>query len=354
MKKFTKIILGCMIAFASYMFFTAQAEAVNKNNFISKVHPITNNMNSILVDTTSKYYDIDSLTVKVGTKTYTFDYFDLWITSNEKKQEIEFNQKFTAGQTVKIYANYTTYDDDYNDIQNTVLIDTLKVSDKTPPKTTISNVTVRTTSATVTTESGAKLAATYNGKKVSLKKKSATKYTIALPKPIKGKKLIVKATDKVGNSKAYTKTTTVPSTIKMTGSNTLVSKKKLTGKVSGAKATDYVYFKANSKTYKSKIKSGKYTINFPANLSTPRAVTMYVKDKYNNTLTKKSVRIYKYANFKIGMTTSQAANTVYGKSSDIDRSVYSSFTSEYWMYYTGNKTMMISFYNGKIDAISKW
>lgn len=349
------MIIAAMVFMIGFTVYTAKADAVNKNKFISKVYPITDKMDYISVDTTSDYYEMDSLTIKVGTKTYNFSYSDLWLYSDGKKLPIEFKQKFTAGNTVKIYANYTEYDEDYNDISKTVLVDTLKVSDKTAPKTTISNVTVRTTTATVTTEKNAKLSATYAGKKVALKKKSATKYTIALSKPVKGKKLVVKATDKAGNSKSYTTTTTVPKTIKITASNSIISSKTLKGKLATSKNTDYISYKIGSKTYKSKIKSGQFTIKFPANMTTPRNITLYAKDKYNNTLATKSLHVYKYATVKVGMTTSQVANSIYGKPADVSKHKYQKYTFEYWTYYSGyNIRMILSFENGKLESISKF
>lgn len=329
----------------------------NTNAFISKVYPINNDTNKIYVDTKSDIYDVDSFIIDIDGKKTTIDFWDLYVTSNAKKQEIELPKKFTANSNVKVYVNYTDYGtEDYFDIvSKTILIDTLKVGDKVAPKVSFSTLSVRTTQVTLTSEKNAKLTATYNGKKIALKKASTTKWTTTIKKPLKGKKLVVTAKDAANNTKKYTKTTVVPTTVLLNAKNSLSSTKKLTGTVKSWKSTDKVQFKVGSKTYKATVKKGKFTINYPKTIATPKKVSIQLIDRYGNVLDKDSARIYKYKKLKIGMTTTQAANTLQGKPADVSKHKYSKYTYEYWTYYDGyNMTMMVSFENGKIDSISKF
>lgn len=354
MKNFYKLMLVFVIAAVSYVFVSTEADAINKNNYISKVYPITDAMNTIQLDVTPAYEkDIESLTIKVGKTSQKFSYSDLFTELEGKKQIIEFTKKFTVGTSVQVYANYIEYDENYNEVKKTVLVDTLKVADKTAPAVRTTVLTVRSTVVTIKTESGATLSATYNGKKVALKKKSATIYKTTIAKPIVGKKLVIKATDKAKNSKNYVTPTIVPKTVKLTVNNISSSTKKVQGKIAGSVNTDVAYFTVASKTYKAKVKSGKFTITFPANIKTPNTGKVVVKDKNNNVLASANVSVYKYAALKIGMTPAQALNTPEGKPTEIDKMTYEGDKLEVWTYYIGDKVKIVTFFNGKLDYISK-
>lgn len=356
MKKVVQIAIMA-IAIGLFVAITAPKAhaAINDNPYISKVYPITNATNKIYIDTTSEFYMVDSLTIDIDGKETAISFWEQYINMSSVKEGIVLPKKFTANSTVSVYANIIDFDDNFNEVNKKILIDTQKVSDRVAPNVKASALTVRTNKVTLTSEENATLAATYNSKKLALKKTSATTWTATITKPLKGKKLVVTATDKAKNKKSYPTVTSVPKAVSLKANSALVSTKKLTGTVKSAATKDTVQFKVGSKTYKAAVKNGKFTINFPKTITTPKNITVKLVDQYGNVLDEKAARIYQYKKLTMGMTTKQAANTLEGKPADVSKHKYGKYTAEYWTYYKNDRmTMIVSFENGKIDSISKF
>lgn len=285
MKNIVKITLMTIALGLIFAVATPKANAATiENSFISKVYPITNDTNKIYVDTKSSIYDIESFTIIIDNQKQQINIWDALVKPNSLKQEMELPKKFKAGSTVAIYINYNVYDERQTRSKKTVLIDTLKVIDNTPPKVSVSPLTVRTDKVTLTTEKDVKLTATYNGKKLTVKKVSNTKSTVAIKKPIKGQNLVVIATDQAGNTGQYTVVTAVPKSIALTVKQILVASEQLIGTVKSSEASDIVQLKVGSKTYKSAMKNGKFAVQFPKTIKTPNKITVQLVDKYGNVL----------------------------------------------------------------------
>ena len=285
----------------------------------------------------------------VNGKTYEVDEDELYFfTSND----IYFPNTFKGGTEIKLYI---TYKDAVTNEEITEEVANIKVTDTTPPVIKVPSVDLRSTSVKITSEKDADVSATFYGKKIKVKKNSDTQWTLYISKPIKNKKLVITAKDAAGNTKKITKTYSVPYDIYLSGYSIQVGDKYAKGYAFGGKSSDKVYLKVGSKTYKGSVKKENFSIRIPKNISSPKTVTLYLKDKYNNTLATDKVRIYKYGKIKIGMTKKQIKNSFYGAPDGTETSVYANQKWEQWHYYVGNdlKTIL-NFLNGKLYSIDKF
>lgn len=282
-------------------------------------------------------------------KTYAIDKDEIqFFTIND----IYFPKSFKGGTEIKLYI---TYKDVVKNEEITEEVAKVKVKDTTPPSLKVPSVDIRSTSLKVTSEKGTAITATFNGKKIKVKKNSNTQWTLYINKPIKNKKLVITAKDAAGNTKKIAKTFIVPYDVFLSGNSIKVGDKYAKGYAFSGKSTDRVYLKIGSKTYRGSVKKEKFSIKISKNVSSPKTVTLYLKDKYNNILATDKIRIYKYSKIKIGMTKSQIKNSYYGAPDDTKTFVYPHQKWEQWHYYVGDdlKTIL-SFLNGKLYSIDKF
>lgn len=329
-----------------FSFNTNDARGLEENAYISKIHPVSNKNSIIYFDTKTIDLNAHSLTFKYNGKSLTEDIS--WSPSNASKQSVWFDEYFKAGTKIEVFLNY--YEND--DTVSSKLIDTLIVSDVIPPTLKANDLTVRNTSFNIYSEKEATLTATYNNKKIKLKKASSTKWIATIPKPLKGKKIVITAKDTAGNSSKLTKTTIIPNMTFFTYSIAAVEKK-ITGNIYDAKSTDKVYLKIGNKVYKGSIKGSTFYVKF-GKVVTPKNVSLYVKDRFGNVLATDTSRIYKYREAVIGMTKSQVLNSSYGQPDNKSSDRYGKDFYEYWRYDYIDETIYLNFYNGKLQSVSKY
>lgn len=269
------------------------------------------------------------------------------IVSNEEFFEQEECQK---PQTRK---NYFEDNNLYSIKKHKKLIDTITLKDTTPPDMFIypEEITTRDILLFVDTEEKSKVTIFYNGKKIKLKDKFAKEHIADLPILKKGGKIKIISADKAGNKSTKIMTVKGPKGVKLSMKNKFATiKGKISGKVTKSEFLDEVKVKIHGKTYSSYVEDGKFSIKIPKKIKKPTKVTVTLIDNYNNTvLDKKTITLYQYDYFKIGMSTTQINNSYLGKP---DR-VYSYYTSknfyETWYYYNNN--LELDFKNGKLESV---
>lgn len=347
MNQIFKIFYSVLFLFSLFSTLSINANALEDNPYISKIHPVSDKDDAIYFDT--KNIDGNANTLLIESKGFS-DSEDLyWIPSNSKKNSFDLAKPFKSGAIIKVYLTY--YKKDADEISK-ILLDTITVIDKTAPKIKVSDLTVRNTSFNIITDKDATISATYNNKKIKVIKSTSTKWKAIIPKPLKGKKLVITSKDAAGNSKKITKTTKLPSITFFAYSSQAVEKK-ITGSVYDAKSTDKVHLKIGSKTYKGSIKGTSFKVAF-GKVTTPKKVTLYLKDKFGNTLAKDTTRIYKYSDAIIGMTKSQVLNSIYGSPDAKSSDRYGKDFYEYWRYDYIDEMIFLNFYNGKLNSISSY
>lgn len=325
-----------------------KAYALEDNPYISKIHPISDQNSIIYFDTKTIDLNAHSLTFKYNGKSVTEDIS--WSPSNSLKQSVWLGEYLKPGTQIEVYLNYYPSDDEYTTISK--LIDTLIVSDATPPSLKAGELTVRNTSFNIYTEKDATITASYNNKGIKLKKASSTKWIATIPKPLKGKKLIITAVDPSGNSNKLIKVTEIPN-ISFSAYSTAAVEKKIIGNIYGSKPSDKVYLKVGKKVYTGSIKGNSFYVKF-GKVSTPKNVSLYVKDHFGNILASDTSRIYKYRDAVIGMTKSQVLNSPYGQPDNKSSDRYEKDFYEYWRYDYNDELVFLNFYNGKLQSISKY
>lgn len=348
MKQIFKIFYSALFLFSLFLMLSTSANALEVNPYISKIHPISDKNSIIYFDTKTIDLNAHSLTFKYSEKSVTEDIS--WSPSYSLKQSVWLGEYLKPGTKIEVYLNY--YPSNNENTTTSKLIDTLIVSDTTPPSLKAGELTVRNTSFNFYTEKNALVTATYNNKKIKVTKSTSTKWKAIIPKPLKGKKLVITSKDAAGNSKKITKTTKIPSVSFFAYSSQAVEKK-ITGSVYDAKSTDKVHLLVGSKTYKGSIKGTSFNVSF-GKVTTPKKVTLYLKDKFGNTLAKDTTRIYKYPDAIIGMTKSQVLNSIYGSPDAKSSDRYGKDFYEYWRYDYIDEMIFLNFYNGKLNSISSY
>lgn len=353
MKVFFKPFLFFIFIFCIFFSFTLNSKAIEKNPYVSKINPFSDN--KTWIDFTTKkitLYSDDTISFKVNGKIIAEQEIDIYRSNTPKQQTIYLKKKLKAGTKIQVYLNYSEYTKETGYKITPQLIDTITVLDKTAPQIKSSDLTVRNTSYTIYTEKNAKVSATYNKKKIKVKKMTSTKWIAKIPKPLKGKKLLITSTDLAKNINKVTKTTVIPFNAIMV-SSAISTNKQVTGLFWENKNTDKVTMKIGSKTYKGSIKKDTFKIKF-GNIKTPKNVKIQLKDKFGNILASDTIRIYKYEKVKIGMTKSQVLNSKYGAPHSKSSDRYGKDYYEQWQYNYTNKLVFLSFYNGKLNNISKY
>lgn len=328
---------------------TTTQENNTVNPYTIKIYDFTDKSKSLYFSSPNPDGNFEGVFVKINGKKYD-DIFD-YIRANEK-YELYFGKTFPAGTKIDVYAAFLehgTLDD------KEVFVKTITVKDTTGPIIKLSDFSIRSTSVTISTEKGSTVNATYNGKKIPVKKISDTKWKATFKKPITNKKLVVTAKDSDGNVSKSSVQSVIPADTLITGNFIQVGNKTVSGIAINAKNTDTAYLKVGSKTYKSSIKNERFTIKIPSNIPSPKQVTFYLKDKFGNTLdSDKTNRTYKYIEPKVGMTKSQVLNTIQGAPDKKSSDVYGKDRYDYWMYDFYNYVEYVNFYNGKVMSISRY
>lgn len=344
-KRITKVSIF-LVSLLSFMLFIHVQNSFAENKYLIEPKEISDKESTLSFSFSGSDDNFAGIIAEVNGETYTEHYYSI---KDGQVNTIEFYETFKAGTKINLYVVY--YDESLKD-NKTELAKTIIVQDKTAPKLSVPSFDARKNTIKISTESGAKVTATYNGKSVNVKKISNTARSITIKKPLVGKKLIVIAKDAAGNTKKITKTTSKPFVYLFTD-DIQESDKYATGSVYDYKSTDKLYLVVGSKKYKGTIKKGKYKIKTPK-LKTPRTVKIKLFDKYGNLLVAESARAYKYGEIKIGMTKKQILNSFYGKPDDISTDYYSNEYWEYWRYDFGSKTTFLNFRNGKLNNVSTY
>ena len=328
---------------------TTTQENNTVNPYTIKVYDFTDKSKSLYFSSPNPDGNFEGVFVKINGKKYD-DIFD-YIRANEK-YELYFGKTFPTGTKIDVYAAFLehgTLDD------KEVFVKTITVKDTTGPIIKLSDFSIRSTSVTISTEKGSTVNATYNGKKIPVKKISDTKWKATFKKPITNKKLVVTAKDSDGNASTASATSTVPSDIAVIGDYIQVGDKYVSGLTSNAKKTDKVYLKMGDKTYKSNVKNDKFTIKLPSNIPSPKKIKFYLKDKFGNTLDVDNFRkTYTYIEPKVGMTKAQVLNTIQGSPDSKSSDTYGKDRYDYWCYDFYDYTEYVNFYNGKVMSISRY
>lgn len=324
-------------------------ENVIANPYDIKIYDFTDKNKSLYFSTSNPDGNFGGISAVINGKKYT-DIFD-FVKSNVK-EELYFGKKFPAGTKIDIYANFLEYG---TLDEKEVFLKTIVVQDKTAPKITLGDFSIRSTSLAISTNEAATVTATYNGQKIAVKKISNTKWKATFKKPLKNKKLVVTAKDTTGNASTASATSTVPSDIAVIGDYIQVGDKYVSGLTSNANKTDKVYLKMGGKTYKGNVKNNKFTIKLPSNIPSPKKIKFYLKDKFGNTLDVDNFRkTYKYIEPKVGMTKAQVLNTIQGAPDSKSSDTYGKDRYDYWCYDFYDYTEYVNFYNGKVMSISRY
>lgn len=295
-------------------------------------------------------YNIDSVIAIVNGKKYTADLLNI---NSNNRNELYFGKKFNAGTNIKLYVNYFLDDDTSDEIEAITFLTSLEVIDTSGPKIKVSDFSIRSTKIEINTNEKSKIEAVYNNKKLTPKKINDKKWTLSIKKPLLNKKLIITATDSLGN-KSKINISPKNQKISIIDADIIVGDTLYTGYALGSLNSDKAILKIKGKSYTASIKSKAFDIKIPKNMPSPTTAKLYIKDKFGNTLKTSNVRVYKYTSLKIGMTKAQVLNSHYGEPDKKESDTYPGQKWDHWVYEKNSKTIYLNFLNGKLFSISKY